>query len=244
VLAFVVSAEAAAVGGSLPERVRRRWTGRERAFTAGVPVLSMTAVPDAVEGSVDIVTGGRLAVVGTTPSAGRSRVALQVAEAMAARGRSVVLVDADLRDASLHERLEAPRAPGLAELLGRSATRRRTAASALTPVEGGVRFLAAGDPVADPTAVLSVSSVRGVLDAIDADIVVLDAPASPLETAALVRASGAFLLVAPDRAASRQDRRLVEVLRAAGATAVGVVVAPTDEPAAVAAVDEPVLALP
>jgi hypothetical protein len=36
----------------------------------------------------------------------------------------------------------------------------------------------------------------------------------------------------------------VEVLRAAGATAVGVVVAPTDEPAAVAAVDEPVLALP
>ncbi|TMV83195.1 hypothetical protein FGG78_23125 [Thioclava sp. BHET1] len=63
-----------------------------------------------------------LLVTGATPRDGASTLALGLATELAALGRQVLLIDGDLRDGNLHRIMGRPEAPGLADLLRRSAS--------------------------------------------------------------------------------------------------------------------------
>jgi len=56
-------------------------------------------------------------ITSALPNEGKSTVAANLARALAMGGSRVVLVDADLRQGILHERLDLQRSPGLAEVL-------------------------------------------------------------------------------------------------------------------------------
>ncbi len=86
-------------------------------------------------------SGHSVLLTGTAPGEGKTTTLLNLARLLAASGESVVLVDCDLRRASLHVRLEVPREPGLTdfclEVLDPGAIVRETALPGLSVVTSG-----------------------------------------------------------------------------------------------------------
>lgn len=58
-----------------------------------------------------------LGITSVQPSEGKSSVAVNLAYSLAELGHSVLLIDGDLRRPSIHEKLGAPQAPGLSDVL-------------------------------------------------------------------------------------------------------------------------------
>src|SRR5881227_1086045 len=116
-----------------------------------------------------------LAVVSANAHAGRTFVAVHLAQAAAALDERVVLIDADLRKPAVHERLGIPRAPGLSAVLQGAdinTAMRRTESSPF------LRTLPSGAPVDDPSGVLGARTFRQVLDGLRVvRLVVVDTPA-------------------------------------------------------------------
>lgn len=145
-----------------------------------VPPGAPTGEPGEPEG-----TGQLLAVWGTSGAPGRSTVALNLASVLA-RGRKVVLVDADTSSPSLAHMLGLPvDAPGLAALsrfAARGALGEEEAGRALVPVSDGLAVLT-GLSVPQRWNEVSPESVRAVLEVLGriADLVVVDLPAGTLD---------------------------------------------------------------
>ena len=167
---------------------------------------------------------------------GKTTTAIGLAKALARAGQKVLLICADLRLPTLHERLEIPRSPGLADLLKRasspstvvkdmqSATRNVAAFGT-----GSLDAIPSGSRVTNPTELLFGGPFETVLDALgllDYDFVVIDGP--PLlgiaDGHALARRADSVLLVArPDRLTVEQVIEVREKLTWLHATAVGLV---------------------
>ena len=139
----------------------------------------------------------RILVTSPLPQDGKSTVALNLATALAERGKhSVLLLEADLYHASLGQHLGIPVRPGLAECLEgcldpMSALRR------LEPL--GWYFLPGGDPHGHPTELLQSEKLSGVLEVLAPhfDWVVIDSPpVNPIADAlSLAQHTDASLLV-------------------------------------------------
>lgn len=116
-----------------------------------------------------------LLVTSSVPDEGKSSIAASLARVLALGGRRIVLVDADLRHASVHRVLGLKKSPGLAELLeGQIALEdvlQRDSAS-------GAYIIAAGSPVSSPGDILQSPNMRSLLEALSArfDAVILDSP--------------------------------------------------------------------
>jgi tyrosine-protein kinase Etk/Wzc len=147
------------------------------------------------------------------PGEGKSVTAANLAIALAQQGIRTLLVDADLRQGSVHRLLGVERTPGLAELL-----------LGTTETEAAVRELASGRPplplavlpcggsAPNPAELLGSASMRQFLDAARShyEVIVMDAP--PLHAAADAVVLGALadrvLLVA--RAGTTNKRALAD----------------------------------
>lgn len=166
-----------------------------------------------------------LAVVSANPDAGKTFVAIHLAESAAALDERVVILDADLRDPTVHDRLGVPRAPGLSAVLQgadiNSALRRNESSPFL-------RILPSGAPVNDPSGVLGARAFRQVLDELRAvRLVVVDTPAGePFADAMAVASQCDATIFVIDMKSSRRRpvRATIESLERSGANIVGIVV--------------------
>jgi len=115
-------------------------------------------------------------ITSAVPGEGKSTTALALAREGAARGLSVLLIDADLRSRSLSIREAGnARTAGLVEvLLGEVSLDK----AVHFPAGMGVSFLAAGGSSTSPGHVLGLSSLRTTLQAAESryDLVVIDSP--------------------------------------------------------------------
>ncbi len=117
-------------------------------------------------------------IVFTSPNLGdgKSTVASSYALVTALSQNRVLLVDADLRHPSLHERFRVPRAPGLVEVLGR----RSSLDDCVRNVQflGHVDLLTAGTAVPRVADVMSSSAMYDFLDTVAEkyDAVIVDTP--------------------------------------------------------------------
>ncbi len=135
-----------------------------------------------------------LAVTALKPHAGTSTVAAQLAALLALSKRRVLLIDANLHQPSLHERLDAHNATGLARLLEEARMIKGTVSSSGTvsvidrlPIDAcivsttlpNLFLLPAGMPSTNPANLLSMPEMEQFLKwaATRADYVVLDCPA-------------------------------------------------------------------
>jgi capsular exopolysaccharide synthesis family protein len=107
---------------------------------------------------------------------GKTFVATNLAQAIAReRDRRVLLIDADLRNPTLHLPLGAPLAPGLSEYLREQAS---DADIIQHGCEGNLCFIAAGQPGSDPSELLSNGGLEKLLDRVAPlfDWVIVDSP--------------------------------------------------------------------
>jgi receptor protein-tyrosine kinase len=166
-----------------------------------------------------------LAVVSANPDAGKTFVAIHLAESAAALDEKVVLIDADLRKPAVHERLGVVRAPGLSAVLQGADIATALRRNGSSPF---LRILPSGAPVGDPSGVLGARAFRQVLDGLRAvRLVVVDTPPGGLFADAMAVASqcdATIFVLDMKTSRKRAVRGTIESLERGGANIVGVVV--------------------
>jgi tyrosine-protein kinase Etk/Wzc len=137
-----------------------------------------------------------VAVLGPAPGVGKSFVCVNLAHVLAAAGRTVLLVDADLRRGQLHRQFDTDRHPGLTDVLAGAVALQ---AAARGTREGQLHVLPTGTVPPNPAELLSSQRFEAVLNAAARrfDIVIVDTP--PLlavtDAALVARLAGVNLLV-------------------------------------------------
>jgi succinoglycan biosynthesis transport protein ExoP len=174
--------------------------------------------------SVDTPTR-TLVVTSSAPGEGKTTTAANLAFAMAADGRRVILVDTDLRRPSLHTLLELPAVPGLTDvLLGKA-----TLNEALLDHESmeGLSVLTCGSTPPNPSELLGSRTFRNLVgDLMEiSDLVIFDSPPVLAASDAQILASqmdGTILVIEAGQTKKASAKRTLALLRQARANVMGV----------------------
>lgn len=166
-----------------------------------------------------------LLVTSAGPREGKSLTAINLACALARQGKSVILVDADMRKPAVHERLKLQNERGLADVLAG----RIGAGEALQ--EGGVeglRVLTSGKTEENPADLLASDRLERALAELSAlaDLVLIDSPpVLPLADSLILASSvdGVLLVVGSRQTSRRGLARARQVMDHAGARVIGAV---------------------
>lgn len=166
-----------------------------------------------------------IAVTSAMPSEGKTLTSCNLAIAMAQAGRSVCVVDADLRMPKVAERFGIDESVGLTNVL---AGQRDLDDALVAWRRGLLTVLPAGTRPSDPSAVLASTAMSNVLLELHKrfDVVILDVPPLlPVTDAAIVAhlADGALLVARHRRTTREQLRHALEALSAADARLLGTV---------------------
>lgn len=166
-----------------------------------------------------------IVVTSTFPEEGKSLTAANLAITFAQAGEGVILVDADMRRSTVHEKFELPESPGLSEAI---VSGNIEASLKDGPVEG-LRLMTAGLTPPNPSELLHSKRMDSLLDDLKtrSNLIIVDAPPVLAVTDATVLASkadGVILvidLMLSDRNAAKQA---VSSLRAVNARILGAVI--------------------
>ncbi|HSM34910.1 MAG TPA: polysaccharide biosynthesis tyrosine autokinase [Longimicrobiales bacterium] len=180
--------------------------------------------------NVGFVRGGEgaseIVVASPSPDGGSSVAAANLAVALAQRGRSTLLIDADMHQPSQHRLFRLPAGPGWRECLEAG----EVVDGAVRPTHvPGLSLLAAGERPAHPAELLDNPGADGVLDALRArfDALILVAPpVLPVADATILapRTHGVILVVRAGVTDKGEIARAIEQLRRGDAVVLGVVV--------------------
>jgi len=153
---------------------------------------------------------------------GKTTTAVNLAAVVAETGKSVLVIDCDMRAPDAHGHLGVDPGPGLSDVLLGAATLDQVAVPTSVP---GVRLVGAGRPTQNPAALLARQQDFVALARMLADFVILDAPPlSVHDTSELVWMVDAVVVTCRmDRTTITQAERAQEVLGLLGAPAAGVV---------------------
>ena len=117
-----------------------------------------------------------IAVASSVPNEGKSTVSLQLAEAAATLGKRVLLIDADLRQPKLHERVGIENTVGLSNLL----TSQATIHEVLHVVSSDLSVLTAGTVQTDPARLLGSNRMQELVTSLRNsglfDLIIFDTP--------------------------------------------------------------------
>jgi polysaccharide biosynthesis transport protein len=164
-------------------------------------------------------------VTSTAPGEGKSVTASNLAVAMALDGRRVIVVDADLRRPTLHEKFDMEQRPGLTNVLvGHTSL---DDAIKQTDVQG-LFLLPAGPLPPNPAELLNSQAMRQLVEGLKerADVVIFDSPPFLATADAQVLAAmadGVLYVVQFGEAKKSAVRHAVDLLNQAHAKVLGVV---------------------
>jgi capsular exopolysaccharide synthesis family protein len=167
----------------------------------------------------------RLVVTSANKGEGKSVTSVNLATAMAAEGKRVILVDADMRRPSTHRYLDLPLAPGLSEVLAGM----NTVDAVLQPTSiPNLQAICAGPIPPNPTELLGSSAFDKLLAHLEdrADVVLFDTPPCvPVIDPVILagRVDGVVLVVHSGETRRGAVKHAVELLGRAHARIVGVV---------------------
>lgn len=171
-----------------------------------------------------------ISVASGLPGEGKSTSALNLAIAAALGGRSVILVDCDMRRPTQHRLCSLPNQVGLSNVL----TGGQSLAGALQETDvNGLRVLSAGPAPPNPIRLLKSRSATQIVNELRgmADFIVLDTPpVLALADAQVVAAlADATLMVVSSRDTGRRDvTRALNLLAQSGTDVIGVVLNKTN----------------
>lgn len=166
--------------GSVPKMSRRRrtWAAANRFRYEEIEAIRNLRT------NIFLSTPGRpldtLLITSPEVGDGKSFTVANLGLTIAVTGMRVVLVDADLRNPTLHEMFDRPNVAGLAELLsGEAAIPETWPPVELQPTDvSNLYLLSSGRPPVDPAALLVSPRLPALLDALKkyADVVIVDSP--------------------------------------------------------------------
>jgi capsular exopolysaccharide synthesis family protein len=237
-VALVVVSELTVLAHFTGDRFSGNEDSAEVASLTGLPILAKVPRGEGIEvveafrvlrTNLMVLEGAgkprTVAIVSANQAAGKTFTAVHLADSASALDEKVVLVDADLRKPTVHERLGVARAPGLSSVLQGGDL---TTALTKVPDNAYLRVLPSGAPVLDASGVLGARSFRHVLDALRAvRLVIVDTPPTNLFADALAVASqcDATIFVLDVKTSRRRAvRQALEALDRAGANLIGVVI--------------------
>ncbi|MBC7454997.1 MAG: polysaccharide biosynthesis tyrosine autokinase [Massilia sp.] len=163
-------------------------------------------------------------LAGPTANLGKSFVAANLAVVMAAEGKRVLLVDADVRNGALHRYFGVGQGAGLCEVITGAAPVGHVIRRAVLP---NLDFIAAGAMPAEKSDFLMHSDVGALLESVSAhyELVLVDAPPILALADALVlgaHAGAVFLVARAGVSTEREITESVKRLNQAGVTPYGV----------------------
>lgn len=207
-------------------RGRLEGPGRDPKFEQFVQQLDHVRVALCGEGGHD-GRGRCVLITSAVGGEGKTTLAAQLAVRCAEAGASTVLIDADLRRATLGRLFEVPDCPGLSDVLRGDATLE----DALVPINqvGGCQLLPAGSPEANPNRILRGKNFAPMLERLRKtfDVVIIDtSPVLPVPDALILGrlADGAVLATRHDKSRFPAVERANDLLAGAGIPVLGVVV--------------------
>ena len=117
-----------------------------------------------------------IVISSSLPSEGKSTTSVYLAQAAAALGKRVLLVDADLRRPTLHDRLQFSNARGLSNLI--SSNLSFDAVVQQSPIEPNLSILTSGQLPPDPTRLISSQKMQSLMQLFQEtfDLVIYDTP--------------------------------------------------------------------
>ncbi|RKI41884.1 polysaccharide biosynthesis tyrosine autokinase, partial [Corallococcus sp. AB049A] len=150
-------------------------------------------------------------LTGTSPGAGTSFTALNLAWVLAETGQRVLLVDANLRGGWLHRCFREARLPGLHEVLRGTVTLEQALLQEAAP---GLSFLGAGELPPDPAELLAGAAFDTFVVRVTAeyDAVLFDTPSILAVTDAALVSRHAGVRLAVVRAATQSLREVATAL--------------------------------
>jgi capsular exopolysaccharide synthesis family protein len=169
-------------------------------------------------------------VTGTAPGEGKTHTVLNLAKVLASSGEATLVVDGDLRRATVHERLGLTRDPGFTDLFTRGAE----VGSLLRPAKTkNVTALTAGPLPPNPPALLARTDVGPLLDQLRARFrwVLVDSPPLASVTDALLLARHVdltLLVVHHDKVDKKVVKRSLAALRKVTPNVLGAVLNAVD----------------
>jgi len=166
-----------------------------------------------------------LVITSTFPGEGKSLTAANLAITFAQAGEGVVLVDADMRRSSQHEKFEMSESPGLSEAIVSG----NVEASLRDGPVDGLKLITAGITPPNPSELLHSRRMDNLLTDLKSrsDLIVLDAPPVLAVADASVLASkadGAIVVVDMTMSDKNASKRAVDSLRAVNARVLGTVI--------------------
>ena len=170
---------------------------------------------------------GRVVMItSATGGEGKTTLSAHLAARCANAGTSILLIDADLRRASLGRLLDVPQGPGLGDVLAGDAD---LDGNLITLQAGGFHFLSAGTPGIDPTRVLKSTRLAELIGQLRQmyDLVIIDTPpVLPVADALIMGrwADGAVMAARYDASRLPLVERANRQIIAAGIPVLGVVV--------------------
>jgi capsular exopolysaccharide synthesis family protein len=178
------------------------------------------------EGGAATGEGRCVMITSATGGEGKTTLSAHLAARCANAGTSTLLIDADMRRASLGRLLDVPAGPGLGDVLGGEADLDE---ALITVQAGGFHFLSAGSPGRDPSRVLKSDRLSDLVGRRRRtyDLVIIDTPpVLPVADALIVGrwADGAVMAARFDASRLPLVERANRQLALAGIPVLGVVV--------------------
>jgi capsular exopolysaccharide synthesis family protein len=225
--------------GSLPRGsslryLTHRWTGNSQSFSSALMVAHhpLSFLTESYRTIRTMLLLGQaesaprvILITSANPGEGKTTVSLNLGIALAQSGRSVVVVDADLRKGNCHAHVGVQNRHGLTHLLADSLPLDVCVQKTAVP---GFFLLPRGAVPPNPTEVLASDEMQETIAALRErfDFVLIDTPpaAAISDAAALsVLCDGILLVVRDQRMTPDSARHVVERLQAVGAHILGVV---------------------
>jgi len=167
----------------------------------------------------------RLLLTSTSPSEGKTTVAVNLAAIVAQSGRKVTLLDADLRRPRIHHFLGLPNNLGLSDLFLGSATL-GTVTRKMEEL-GDVQVVTSGGLPPNPTELLASARMEQILQEVEevSDLVIIDSPPSIVADVQVLSAKvdGVLIVIHPGHTQSNSAMAMLEQLRRTNAPILGVV---------------------